>query len=117
MIRALLAVSALAVADVLNGASERLAELVGGRSGDRVVVHLAPWRIVPGGNKQRLWDLHLASLPEPYHHATRPRVVIVHAPARVGRVVIVREFAPDGGGETYILDARDETWYDPEGDQ
>jgi hypothetical protein len=110
VIRALLALSTLAVADVLNTASRHIARVVGGRAWDSVEVHFAPWRITEG-RIVGMYSLHLADLPRAADDP--PLVRVVHAPSRFGRVVIVCDWSPDGGGTTYILDARDEYNYDP----
>lgn len=102
MIRAFLALSALAVADALNAASRRLAGGVGGRAGDYVNVHFAPWRITEGRIFSH-YSLHLADLPRADGYG--PFAWEVEEPLRIGRIVIVRDWSPDGGGRTFILDA------------
>mgnify|MGYP000884904618 FL=1 len=110
MIRAFLALSTLAVADALNAASRRLARVVGGRAGDHIEVHFAPWRITEGRIFSH-YSLHLADLPRTDGYG--PFAWEVTEPLRIGRVVIVCDWSPDGGGRTFILDAAAEVAYDP----
>ena len=110
MIRAFLALSALAVADALNAASRRLARVVGGRAGDPVEIHFAPWRITED-RLASLYSLHLADLPRT--DECEPVAWYVNEPLRIGRIVIARECNYDGGGRTFILDADAEVTYDP----
>lgn len=106
MLRETFALTGLLAADLLHTAACALAKRIGGRGGDRFCVHVAPWRIEAGVD-QRCDRLFLADLPRDgetrAHHGWS-----VIGVQRYGRLVIVRGFAPDGGGETYLLDARDE---------
>ena len=107
MLRETLALTGLLAADLLHTAACSLADRIGGRGGDRFHVHVAAWRIEAGVD-QRYDRLFLASLP---YHGEEPREQhgwSVIGVRRYGRLVIVRSFAPDGAGETYLLDAQEE---------
>lgn len=105
--QAFVALSAIGIAEALQAASNGPAKAFGGRAGDYIEVHFAPWRIVPNPDGGRLWDLHLATLDGSDGFKVR-RYDSVYPPMRFGPIVIAHSFAPDGGGKTYILDAKHE---------
>ena len=107
MLRETLALTGLLAADLLHAAACALIDRIGGRGGDRFHVHVAPWR-VEAGVDQRCDRLFLASLPYSGDGWREQRGFGIIGVRRYGRLVIVRDFAPDGGGETYLLDAQDE---------
>ena len=104
---ALLGLAAIVALRSLDAAATALARRTGLRPGDYLEVHAAPWRITRREGND-LYDLRLAALPGAGSYARS-----VHEPRRYGRLVVACDFAPDGSGMTYILDARDEYLDDP----
>lgn len=107
MLRETIALTGLLAADLLHTAACALARRIGGRGGDMFHVHVAPWRIEAGvdGRNDRLF---LANLPYPGEVLREHPGWGIIGVRRYGRLVIVRSFAPDGAGETYLLDAQEE---------
>lgn len=116
MIQGLCIRAAVLAMKQLYGASQFIAMRIGARSYDHVEHINAPWCIalrsddcLYGGEWKLYTQPDKASHDRVYSDSTHKyNGFYVHKPTKFGNIVIIRDFSPDGGGTTYVLDARDE---------
>lgn len=103
----------VALARALYLAARSLGDSTGVPPSWRPDVHRGQWRVrhEPSEGWRDLHTLTLARLCDcrgPHEEGCYTEAVMVGAPIRCGRVVLVPEWSPDGGGVLYVLDAREE---------
>ncbi len=126
MIREAAARTALRLAGAFHRASQAVANRIGSRAGDHIEFAIEDWRIVRNAydsSHGAHWTLVCRCDVDDHAELMRSMVsdgtyteaeaaVLetrgrnVYEPRRFGNVVIACDFAPDGGGTTYVLDAR-----------